>query len=272
MLFLLPPSAHATSLFSQSLPDAWVFPKCNRTALRLKSATARSGVNDGWMPPSACARDDLDRHDPCSVSASSPVMIPTRLMEGAALYGERRRALEYSPLIKHDNSSRIVEVGILAGALTRWFISKLRPIELVAIDLPHSIAMRDCFGRSSGRALYEGNHTQLSCKGGDSSVILSKLPDEHYDLIYIDADHEYAGVCRDLEAAKNKVKVGGLLVFNDYSKLEWFGLMSQGRLGTYGVIYVVNEFLNRHDGNYSVAWFAFGPNDAGGDIALRRER
>jgi len=48
--------------------------------------------------------------------------------------------------------------------------------------------------------------------------------------------------------------------------------MERGRFGTYGVIYVVNELLARHAGAFSVVYFAFGPDDAGGDIAIRRLR
>ena len=265
------PRVLSKSLYSRSLPDAWAIPKCNATrlaAIRARHSPGYRGwrYSDGWMPTKACDRTDLRRDDPCSLLAPPPQQIPSTYLQGAKLYGERRVALkEETPA-----NATVAEIGILAGSLTRWMVSTIRPVAIYALDLMHVMGV--CRSRTRARAMQEGNHTTVHCLGGDSSTNLATLPDEGFDVIYIDADHDYAGVCRDLEAAKHKVRVGGLLVFNDYIRMEYIQLMERGRFGTYGVIYVVNEFLVRHEGNYTVAYFAFGPQDAGGDIALRRIR
>jgi len=51
----------------------------------------------------------------------------------------------------------------------------------------------------------------------------------------VDADHDYAGVCSDLEAARTKVKPGGFMALNDYYRFEWQFLGDRGRWGSYSM-------------------------------------
>lgn len=69
----------------------------------------------------------------------------------------------------------------------------------------------------------------------DSALALASFPDNHFDWIYLDGDHSYAGIKRDIEQATRKVKPDGLLVFNDYI------LFSHNELMQYGVIPAVHE-------------------------------
>jgi hypothetical protein len=50
---------------------------------------------------------------------------------------------------------------------------------------------------------------------GDSRIILPTLTDEYYDIIYIDGGHEYSIIKSDIEHAYKKLKVGGIIVFDD---------------------------------------------------------
>ena len=59
--------------------------------------------------------------------------------------------------------------------------------------------------------------------------------------MYIDGDHSYGGVKRDIQQAKLKVKPGGLLVFNDYI------CFSHEELLRYGVVQAVNELCIAED-------------------------
>ena len=219
IIFLLPRPGFAPSAYVESSQYTWGIPKCNHTVLAKIQSRQESGYGAGWMPEIACNRDDLTRDEPCSLLAPAPRSIPGPLLAGARLYTERRSALQAE--VKENGT--LAEVGILTGSFTRWMISVLRPKNIYGLDLQHSIAMRECFGRTSARAVSPGpwaGHSKVHCMGGDSSTNLRSLPDDTFDMIYIDADHEYKGVCRDLEAARRKVKVGGLLVFNDYIKFE----------------------------------------------------
>jgi spermidine synthase len=69
----------------------------------------------------------------------------------------------------------------------------------------------------------------------DSVEALRCFPDGYFDWIYIDANHCYEGVKRDIDKAKRAVKRDGLLVFNDYA------FWSHREFMAYGVVQAVNE-------------------------------
>jgi hypothetical protein len=64
-----------------------------------------------------------------------------------------------------------------------------------------------------------------------------RFPDRYFDWIYLDADHSYDSVKRDLEAFWPKIKEDGLLLGHDYM---WHALVP------FGVVTAVNEFVERH--------------------------
>lgn len=133
------------------------------------------------------------------------------------------------------------EVGTLRGHFARTLLDAAEPRELHLIDIDMRRLERELLAPEleSGRVI---THE------GDSVAILSSFPDAYFDWIYIDADHSYAGVKRDIEAAKQKVKPEGMLVFNDYT--FWSPL----ELQEYGVVHAVNE-LCRNDG-WELRYFA----------------
>ena len=76
-----------------------------------------------------------------------------------------------------------------------------------------------------------------------SHLFLASLPDEHLDFIYIDGDHSYAGVLRDLAAAYPKVKRGGLIMGHDYS-VNWDKATTDWGGGLAGVAQALEVFLS----------------------------
>jgi predicted O-methyltransferase YrrM len=57
---------------------------------------------------------------------------------------------------------------------------------------------------------------------GDSVDAASKFKDGSIDFLFLDADHRYSGVIRDLEAWFPKVKQGGIFAGHDYSGKVYF--------------------------------------------------
>ncbi|HIK57419.1 MAG TPA: class I SAM-dependent methyltransferase [Synechococcales cyanobacterium M55_K2018_004] len=69
---------------------------------------------------------------------------------------------------------------------------------------------------------------------GKSAEVLRTLPLRNFDLIYIDGSHVACDVLSDAVLSWELLKVGGLLIFDDYD----FGLRE------YGTRYAIDAFLN----------------------------
>lgn len=78
----------------------------------------------------------------------------------------------------------------------------------------------------------------------DSLKAVSALPDGHFDVIYIDANHQYEFVLRDMMAARKKLKPGAIMLMNDF--YEGPGGSEQNL----GVMGAVNTFVKRYDFHY----------------------
>lgn len=66
---------------------------------------------------------------------------------------------------------------------------------------------------------------------------------EHWDFIYIDADHTTVGVLMDAELSFPLLKSGGIMAFDDYT---WGAEMPPELTPTLGI----DLFMSRHDGEY----------------------
>lgn len=146
----------------------------------------------------------------------------------------------------HLPKDRVVaEIGVGEGGNARTILDGSLPRELHLIDTDFSRLHRHLVeaGLQDGIVrLYEQ----------DSATALASFPDEYFDWIYIDADHSYGGITRDIEQAKRKVKHDGVLVFNDYL------LFSHAEFLSYGVVAAVNE-LCLTDG-WELRYFALAPH------------
>ena len=56
---------------------------------------------------------------------------------------------------------------------------------------------------------------------GDSVVMAQKVEDRSLSLVYIDADHSYEGVWRDIHAWRQKVAPNGVMAFHDYEAPQY---------------------------------------------------
>jgi len=72
---------------------------------------------------------------------------------------------------------------------------------------------------------------------GLSWDVLEQFPDDFFDYVYLDADHSYESVLKDVEVLKRKVKNGGIIQFNDYILYDYY------RKEYYGVVQAVKQLL-----------------------------
>lgn len=86
------------------------------------------------------------------------------------------------------------------------------------------------------------HHKKVTLIQGDSNQVLLILQGS-YDVVYVDGNHSREAALTDIRESWRLLKVGGLLVCDDYSRCE----------EAYGVIDAVSEFLNsREPSEYKV--------------------
>lgn len=125
------------------------------------------------------------------------------------------------------------EVGVMAGDHAKILLGHGKPKILYLIDLwEHQPHLDLCKER------FEGANVEFIQE--DSATALATFEDDFFDWIYVDADHLYDSVKRDLKAALPKIKNGGILCGHDFKVVRRFGT---------GVVRAVLEFIQDGHGH-----------------------
>lgn len=133
------------------------------------------------------------------------------------------------------------EIGVYRGKFTEQIVSVLRPRELQLIDpWKHEegeVYRKALFGgRAEGgqagmdaclaevrRRFADGIAAgRVQIRRGYSADELARFPDGHFDWVYIDGNHLYDFVRRDLELSWQKTKPGGVICGDDYVEGNWW--------------------------------------------------
>lgn len=148
------------------------------------------------------------------------------------------------------NCQVICELGVRDGRNLALMIEH-KPKKAVGIDswIDDGVTSRNdlAFTQKELDQQYEGTKKKFTDKPfvtiyrEYTFTAVNRFPGNHFELIYIDADHTYEGCLRDLTDWYPKVKKGGFLIGDDYlvKKLKKSGVR-------FGVISAVNEFAKKH--------------------------
>lgn len=145
---------------------------------------------------------------------------------------------------------RVAEVGVAFGDFSASILKVMKPIEFVAIDLFNLHEIEVIFGMRSADKFAGRTHEefyrkrfenemasgQVSLRKGFSTDVLNSFPEAYFDMIYIDAAHDYANVKKDLQATKRVIRDDGIIIMNDYIMANPF----DGQL--FGVVQATHEF------------------------------
>ncbi|MBF0560169.1 MAG: class I SAM-dependent methyltransferase [Nitrospirae bacterium] len=159
----------------------------------------------------------------------------------------------------------VAEVGVAFGDFSDFTLKVLEPFKFVAIDTFELHKFERVFDVSSAEKFEGLSHGGwflkrfkeyvekgvMEVQMGLSWDMLGKYPDNYFDIIYLDADHSYDSVRKDLNVIKYKIKAGGTIIFNDYTVFDPYTETP------YGVPKAVNEFIVEN--NCEVIFFALQP-------------
>lgn len=148
-----------------------------------------------------------------------------------------RPALNFARNVISENVNAIgVEIGVLRGECSREIVREWgKCITLYLVD-------NYCCGwdeYDTAVANLSPWKDRIEWVLGDSVEIAFKIPD-NLDFVYIDGDHSYEGVKRDMEAYWPKIRSGGVLCGHDYNP-RWKSLV--------GIIRAVDEFTKKQGVN-----------------------
>ncbi len=144
------------------------------------------------------------------------------------------------------------EIGVFEGKFTDQILRMVKPRELHLVD-PWKHESEEVYktawfgGAAGGQAGMDARLARvqarfargiaagrLKIQRGYSDAVIGGFPDAYFDWIYIDGNHLYEFVQKDLELAWRKVRPGGVICGDDYGEGGWW----EG-----GVKRAVDEFI-----------------------------
>jgi hypothetical protein len=137
---------------------------------------------------------------------------------------------DLNQIIKFENQPIIAEIGIFECAFSKKLFEMFNPKEMHLFDCLRTLG-EPCSAdengnkgkRTTGELLY---WNAMNCFKDNSNVIihegfsnqtLSKINNQFFDLIYVDADHSFEGCYSDLNLAYDKTKNFGWIAGHDFA-------------------------------------------------------
>ena len=117
-----------------------------------------------------------------------------------------------------DKPSTFLEIGSFEGMSTIWMLENIltnKESRLFCIDA-WAEWTGDAFVRFVENINKSGFKNKVDIIKGDSSTYLSIFPDEYFDFIYIDGNHDEKAVIKDAILSFRILKKGGIIAFDDY--------------------------------------------------------
>ena len=197
-------------------PRAWLY-SCDR-GLKTAQSLVRKAIGCATL-------EDLSIDERARLWPAAAVLTPEHL-RNCRVFPDRRALLDLVP-----RGGECAEVGVWKGEFSRVILEATQPRTLHLIDFAkETIDLVDGLFAAEIASGRVRTHHSLSVDA------INSLPPASLDWIYIDADHAYEGVNADLEAARTRMKPGGLIAMNDY---VYFGPLDFAK---YGVVEAVNQF------------------------------
>jgi hypothetical protein len=192
-----------------------------------------------------------------------------RVKDIKSLYVHRWRY--WKPYMEKYHCDVVCEIGVRTGGNFFKMIEH-NPKEAVAIDCwidDGKVGRNDCCYDQTGLD-YQYNQFLEAVKDKPfvktvrkySFEAVKDFPDEYFDFMFIDGDHTYDGITKDLADWYPKMKVGGTFLGHDY--LNRVVRAKNGQIIKFGVVEAVNEFVKKN--NITNFFYTEPPNPIWGII------
>jgi predicted O-methyltransferase YrrM len=133
---------------------------------------------------------------------------------------------------RRNERQRMAEIGVWQGVSSRWLLNCMPWLHMTLVDpfvtggTPENPDWKDSFAGCPQEQIdrqyelvrdlcrqFPARTNLLRLMSTDAALL---LPDGSLDLVFIDGDHSYDGVCKDIAAWRSKVRPGGFLCGHDY--------------------------------------------------------
>ena len=116
-------------------------------------------------------------------------------------------------LAKGHGWTRGAELGVDKGILFGMLLKNCPDLHLIGVDLfPDRLRSHRVFDLAKQYA------DRVTLIEGDTVASAAQVEDGSLDFVFIDADHSYEAVRRDIDAWRSKVRAGGWLGGHDYNR------------------------------------------------------
>jgi hypothetical protein len=130
------------------------------------------------------------------------------------------------------NNAVVAEIGVRRGEFSKIIYDLKTPKELYLIDLweSHEEYKKDPINKELLSQYYENvcndfkDIPSVKIIRDWSHLAAEKFPDKYFDWVFLDANHSYDAVKKDLIAWFPKIKSGGIFSGHDYTLHKWIGV------------------------------------------------
>lgn len=153
-------------------------------------------------------------------------------------------------LSKLPRNGIVAEIGVAKGMFSEEILKISKPKKLYLVDCwehqnapnykldPNNVSNKEQKRRYDLVKEKFKDKANVFIRKGYSSHVAKKFPNHFFDWVYLDANHTYNEVKRDLSAWYPKIKKGGIISGHDYKRIANFPI---------GVIPAVDEFIKNRN-------------------------
>lgn len=175
-----------------------------------------------------------------------------------------RENFERNLLPLADREIKCLQIGAYTGDATKWMVENI-------LKHPHSFLVDVDTWEGSNEAIHLNmdwkdvykTYTEKNEKAlADNQVLTMEMTSDRYfagigennifDFIYVDGDHTAFAVLRDGSNAYDKLKVGGILAFDDYGWSESKGDFYEPRYAIDALCHLLNGKVEKIEDNYQL--------------------